>query len=419
MPVDQPLPADIAIGLDLARHRALCVTEIDGRRSVVPLAPDHRGLVLRWVDTNNRKHRITDRILDMAGMDQQAAIEVARAVAECVFPEKLPALPLVAIPAAFGPACRASVVDGFRQAGIEISDQHLVERPIAAFACWLHHRSGLGSPDPIGPMLLLDNDGGQISVCAIDNDARRVLFTAPLSAGPDEAPDIVIDRLHSVVRELDRLRSGHDLVRSDEWASVSAAISQVAVSGSMSEHPRFLELLNRVLPAAAIVRDPVVGDPSEIVGSGLISLDALSPWTAGWPTLDLSLDGQTIVETGPLDFPLTNSATLDVEVGVRPGAVLSLTDRSGAAVRLRAGSMLADGIELPADLHGQVTIRVLCDGRVLILGEVGVRPLSFTVDWPLVAANMTASAVGVTAVGRRPLQLVNPTADRSHRTTAA
>ncbi len=412
MPAEHPLDTDVQIGLDLARHRSLCVAEIDGDRSIVPLAPGHRGLILRWVDPEGRKHRVTDRILETAGHHQAAAVDVARAVAECVFPEPLPARPAIAIPPAFGPACRAAMIEGFAAAGIAIDRQHLIERPIAAFASWLHHRQSLGSPGPIGPMLLLDNDGGQISACAIDADTRRVVFTTPLSAGPDEPSETIIDRLHSLVRELDRVRSRHELVRSDDWSIVSAAVSQVAVSGSMSEHPLFLDLLTRVLPAAAVVRDPIVGDPSEVVGLGLVCLDALSGWSAGWPTLDLRIDDSTAFEAGPL-LPGATDRTIDVA----RQAVVTLTGPRGDVVPLRVGSMVADGLELPADLCGELTIRLLHDGRVLILGDQGVRPLSFRVDWPLVSAD--TAPVGTVAVGRRPLQLVNPTDDRSHRTTAA
>ncbi|MEZ5375491.1 MAG: hypothetical protein R2733_03205 [Acidimicrobiales bacterium] len=413
MTVDSPSTPELVIGLDLARHRSLCVARIDGERSIIPLAPGHRGLIMRWVDRNERKHRITDRLLELAGPDRPAAVAIARSVAECVFPESLPTRPYIAIPSAFGPACRAALLEGFADAGLPIDDQHLVERPVAAFASWLHHRRQLGSPGPIGPMLVLDNDGGQISAAAIDADARRIVFTTPLSAGPDEPAEVIIDRLHSVVRELDRLRSGHGLVRSDEWSNVSAAVSQVAVAGSMSEHPLFLDLLARVLPAAAIVRDPIIADQGDVVGAGLVSLAALADWSAGWPTLDLRVDDRLAVPAGDLD-----ADALDVEITVPAKAALTLTRPDGSAVPLRVGSMLAEGLQLPRDLQGELTLRVLADGRVLVLGPAGVRPLTFSVAWPLIAEDQQP-AVTVTAIGRRPLQLVNPTTDRSRRTTVA
>ena len=305
------------------------------------------------------------------------------------------------------------MIDGFRAEGIELDDTHLIDRPVAALASWLHHRRGVGSPDPIGPMLVLDNDGGQISVCAVDTDAKRIAFTTPLSSGPEEAVDTIIDRLHTVVRELDRLRSGHDLVRSDEWSTVSASVSQIAVSGSMCEHPLFLDLIARVLPAAAVVRDPVVGDPGDIVASGLISLDVLSTWRAGWPTLDIMLDGQVAIPAGPLDAGAT-----DTVIDADPGAMLSFVDDQGRNAMITVGSVTADGMQLPKDLKGELTVRALADGRVLILGGPGVRPLSFSVDWPIVRTDPDAE-ITVTAVGRRPLELVRPTTGRSHRTTAA
>ncbi len=404
---------DVTIGFDLARHRSLCVAEIAGERTDVPLAPNHRGLILRWVDAEDRKHRVTDRMLDKAGVDQAEAVRIARSVAECVFPEALPSTPFVAVPSAFGPACRSAMIDGFRAEGIELDDTHLIDRPVAALASWLHHRRSVGSPDPIGPMLVLDNDGGQISVCAVDTDAKRIAFTTPLSSGPEEAVDTIIDRLHTVVRELDRLRSGHDLVRSDEWSTVSASVSQIAVSGSMCEHPLFLDLIARVLPAAAVVHDPVVGDPGDIVASGLISLDVLSTWRAGWPTLDIMLDGQVAIPAGPLDAGAT-----DTVIDADPGAMLSFVDDQGRNAMITVGSVTADGMQLPKDLKGELTVRALADGRVLILGGPGVRPLSFSVDWPIVRTDPDAE-ITVTAVGRRPLVLVRPTTGRSHRTTAA
>lgn len=406
---------DPIIGLDLARHRALCVVDIDGRRGIIDLAPEHRGLVLRWVDLEDRRHRIVDRILDTAGVEQSTAIEVARAVAQCVFPEPLPSIPFVAIPSAFGPHCRDALVDGFGAAGISISDPHLIERPIAALASWLHHRRAMGSLNPAGPMLMIDNDGGQISAAAIDGDARRVVFTTPLSSGPDDSPEVVIDRLHTVVRELDRLRSGHDLIRSDDWSTVSASISQVAVSGSMSDHPLFLELITKVLPATAIVRDPVVQDPSEVVGTGLISLGALDCWSAGWPTLAIAIDDHLIWPAGSIA-----GSSVDIPLELTRGATLGLIGCSGAVVPMRMGSMQAEGLAIPNDLVGSATLRLLADGRVLLIGPMGVRPLTFSVDWPLAPIpEHHRTAVDITAVGRRPLLLVNPTVDRSHRTTAA
>lgn len=409
------VPADNTptIGLDLGRHRTLCITDVEGHPSIIGLATDHDGLIMRWVDPHGHRHRVTDRIIDTAGIDQTAAVDVAQAIAACVFPEGLPTAPRIAIPCAFGPACRGAMVEGFGRAGIELRHVDLVERPVAGFAAWLEHRRRLGSPEPCGPMLLIDNDGGQLSACAIDADARRIVFTTPLTTGPTDPMADVVDRLRVVVRELDRLRSDHDIVRSCEWSRISASISQIAVTGSRSNHPRFVELLNRVLPAAAIVRDPVATEGSEVVAFGLASLRALDTWSAGWPTLHLLADDALIRPAGPVDGTHT-----DHPAAIDASATLRLADPDGEAVPMRLGGIVADGIRLPADLGPTATVRVMSDGRVLVLGPVGTTPVTISVAWPLSGPSIVAT-VSVAAVGRRPLELVNPRDDRSRRTTAS
>ncbi len=410
LPLPTATPADPVIGLDLARHRALCVADVDGDRRRIPLTDGRPGLMLRWVDPSGRRHRIGDWVLDNAGVHQRHAVEATAAVAACVFPEATPTAPFVSIPTAFGPSCRAAMLDGFAAGGTPIPATHLIERPIAAFAALLDHRHRLGRPDPTGPFVLVDNDGGQLSMLAVDTDAQRLLFTMPLSLGPDEPTDLVVERLRTAVRELDRLRSHHELVRSDDWSSISSTVNEISVSGSMSDHPSFLEVITRLLPASAVVRDPVLTDPSEVVAFGLISLGVLDDWSAGWPTLSIAIDGEIVRPAGSV------ALVGDVDLTVERGAVLSLVDPDGRAVPVGIGSMVADGLALPTDLAGSVTLRTLSDGRVLVLGAAGVRPLTFSVAWPVTGSR---AVVSVGALGRRPLELVNPRGDRSRQTTAA
>ncbi len=386
------------------------MADIDGDRRRIPLAESRPGLMLRWVDRAGRRHRIGDWVLDNAGLHQSHAVEAMAAVAACVFPEATPSAPFVSIPSAFGPSCRSAMVDGFAAGGTPIPATHLIERPIAAFAALLDHRHRLGRPDPTGPFVLLDNDGGQLSMLAVDADARRLLFTVPLSPGPDEPSDLIVERLRIAVRELDRLHAHHELVRSDDWSSISSTVSEISVSGSMCDHPSFLDIITRLLPASAVVRDPILTDPSEVVAYGLISLAALDNWSAGWPTLSIAMNDDIVRPAGSV------ALVGDIDTHVERGATLSLVDPDGRAVPITIGSMVADGIAMPGDLTGAVTIRALSDGRVLVLGDQGVRPLTFSVAWPVTGAG---NVVAVQALGRRPIELVNARDDRSRQTTAA
>ena len=66
-------------------------------------------------------------------------------------------------------------------------------------------------------------------------------------------------------------------------------------------------------------------------------------------------------------------------------------------------------------------MRLLDDGRVLMLGAPGVRPLSFKVNWPVpgrTKPDTLDQPIGVSPLGRRALGLVSPRVDRARRAKA-
>ena len=175
----------------------------------------------------------------------------------------------------------------------------------------------------------------------------------------------------------------------------------------------------------------VLGDETAPV-LGLLHLDVFASWTACWPTLAITLDdvafstGYTCLRVGAARH------AEDSTLLAGPGARLGLA-QAGAALTLVAGSARGKAVELPADLGLSPRFRVFDDGRLLVLGEQGTRPVSLRVVWP--APTNAVDEVHIDAIGRRPLVLrgiavpedrvpedrvpdqVRPTDGRPHRAT--
>ena len=409
--------ATTSIGIDLGRHRSFCTLgDADGQR-LVPLSVDHAGLILRWVD-GDRSERVTERVLRLAGDDSDEAVEVIEAVARAIFPElsdgtTLAARPCVAIPASFGPACRAAVVAGFNRAGVPITARHLIDRPIAGLSGWLAKSS---SARPQGTVLVIDNDGGQLSCAAADLDTRRLLFSIPLSFGPEDDPDDVAERLRVVVEESHRLRATDAVVRDDDWSVVRSHINHVVLTGSGCQHPRFVELVGQVLPEAALMAVRSAKDQAHTVAFGLLNVGWLHGWTACWPTGSIRCNGKVVRTAGPV---LGN----DLPLFATRGSKLSFTGPEGDDLDVEIGSVRSTGVRIPAELGLTPRLRLLSDGRILLLGNAGTRPLSMRVSWPIVTER--PKPLPLRAVGRRPLELADPVVlarprdDRPHPARAA
>ncbi len=370
------------VAVDLGRHRLFVATAPDERGA--PVEPEHRGIVHRWRDEH--AVRFTDRLVDFAGAAQERAIDTvtdaaglvrARLSDRCADPTLR-----VAIPAAFGPLCRQAVVEGFATAGLAVEHAALVERPVAAAAGWLAHRVETSGRIPDEPTLVIDNDGGQLSIAALDPRTKRILFARPLSTGPDDDPTAVIERLRDAVETTAKLTHDGGLIRHTDWNTVSASVGDVVVTGSGAKNPDFQRLIAAVLPSAHAMPDPIVASDRAVV-TGLAHLHHFDDWKACWPTtpLDVGDQDRNLVRFGP-----------------------------GGSVPLRAGTSTGIGIRLPSDLAGSAELRTLDDGRLLFIGEQGTRPLALGVDWP--CPGRPPTSISIRSLGRRALELVEEPLDR-------
>lgn len=461
----------LIVGLDLARHRLLCAVDANGVRAIEPLADGHDGLVMRWIHPDGSMERLPDRIVSLAGVDQDTAVETARLIAQTVFGEAdhIPGDIRLAVPASLGPLGAQAILDGFLLAGIHLTPASLTPRPIAAFASWLYHRRLLGLGSPRGPFVVLDVDAGAVSAAVIDTDAHCIIDCQPLSRGPEDPIDAVADRLRQVLGHFGARQSGQTLIRNPDADRVAALIPQVLVTGRGSGHSRCTELIRRVLPAAAIVSDPVVPAADQTVAFGLLSLDTLRGWRIGYPTVDLCLGHDPIRFAGPIRPDTTAVTTLgpdvdaaavesqdpdateataiplareiddalheDLPIQPHAGAVLRLVDHNRRPHSLRVGPKRGEAIVLPHDLGPSPRLRLLSDGRLLILGPLGTRPWSAVVHWP---PPRSTAPITLTPIGPRPIELLReenstsgvrsqpcngataavPTVDPPHRATA-
>ena len=434
------------IGVDLGRHRSFCSLSAGEQDRLVSLNDTgDTGLWLRWSGTG-RSERVTDRILRLAGDDQTAATETAQRVVEALFPElgsgrQLSGTPLVVVPASFGPACRDAVRAGFAGVGVQLDAHHLVDRPLAALAAWVarapeHAQAGDIRSGIVG---LIDNDHGQLSFCAADLDSSRLLVSVPLSHDASDDPADVRARLVEALNRVSRLVAGDaEEPQVHETRSVPApAIDRLLLSGTRTDDPRLRSLASMVVAGAGAVGAGAVGAEvagAEVVGAGvagaevievigdettpvlgLLHLDVFNTWSASWPTLDLTLNEVSLA----VSYSGLRAGTIhhsdDAPLTAAGGGHIGLA-REGHPVALVAGSVHGEGIELPADLGLAPRLRVFDDGRLLVLGAHGSRPVSLRVLWP--SPTSPVGEVHVEAVGRRPLVLSAPHRNVTERDTA-
>ncbi len=377
MSAQETAEAPSLIAIDLGRNRATgSVVAADG--STTPLLIDGRdGLTVRCLGDNGlSSERFTDRLIELVDQDQLAAANdlVAEIASELLaaFPATTPVV--IAIPAAFGPVCEAAVTTGFsRVATVET----VVRRPVTSLTS-CHNRS----PSPV---LVVHNDAGEISVVAFDSARRRVFPPAPLSVGPSESQETVANRLRAYVRDVAAHLPTSETVIDDAWVAVASNFTTIMLSGPGASHSAFRAFIaDQFGPLATIAVDDV--RPSDAI----VQLGPLhSRWAAGWPTA----------------VPLVEDDRLQ------------LVNESGEPYRLRIGSQLATGIKVPADLRSGTRLRTLPDGRLLLLGAAGQRPLTMRVRWSLTSGAPTDLDVEV--IGRRPLELVTATSDQQHRATVS
>ena len=75
------------------------------------------------------------------------------------------------------------------------------------------------------------------------------------------------------------------------------------------------------------------------------------------------------------------------------------------SIPIRVGRIESTGIRVP-NVFTAPTVRALDDGRLLVLGDDGMRPLALQVDWP--CPGRPVESVTIRSIGRRAIELVQP-----------
>ncbi len=406
--------ASLGIGIDLGRHRCFAGTALHSPGEPLPLSLQDDGLLIRWIGAG-RPQRVTERILDLAGREQEEAVRFVGLVASQIkkgldsnqdkFSADQASIGAVAIPASFGPQGRRAVVEGFQRSGIELGSENLIERPIAALAGWFAHREQISGHSPRDPVLLIDNDGGELSAVVAAPLTRRLLACMPLSSGPTDDPGWVVERLKDLIATAAGMLHREGIIRETDWPTLSAALPQVVVTGSGHNHPDIASLIHSLLPAADVMPDPLVVDPSHCVVLGLQHLEQFAKWRACWPTSEI-LISEPDAEPGDQVIVVNRGQVLsrqDECYVVKPGAQLSFGTMSHP-LRLRSGSVRASALTVPPSAGPLPLLRLLPDGRLSIRGAKGVRPLTVQLNWP--CPGTQNQEMKLSTVGRRAATLI-------------
>lgn len=390
-------PIADAVSIDIGRHRVFAARRDGSQVTTVPIGDRHDGLLIRW-ESEFGSERVTDRLRDLSGIDDDEATAMISQLASLVA-ERLPPTKrvIVGVPASIGPTGRGNVVAGFHDAGLAVHPSDVIDRPVAALSGWMAHRMELSGHLPADPMLLIDNDGGDLSVAAADPASQRLLLATPISTGPDDDPSTIEERLRRVLEEIASLAHQEGLVRLDDWATVSATVGPVIVTGSAADHRALAALLQRLMPAADVMPDPITA-AERCVSVGLTHLDEFDEWTCCWPTTNILCGPHIVRPAGPV-------FGWDAETIVVEQAGVLRFERHGEVMDVAAGTIIGGGVGIPKSLGSFPVIRVLNDGRVLVLGAQGTKPLGLQVGWPCPGDHRTVLPIEV--IGRRSVKLVS------------
>ncbi len=420
----------MSLAIDLGRHRTYGAryssagTPADEliEAELLRLSATDAGLLLRC-DLPGHPRRFTEALIATAGYDNdvahqltdQACAVLHRALDESTGESERHERIVVAVPVALGPTGRQILLDGLSSVGICAKASDLIERPIAALAEWLSDREKVGGDPPTEPVAVIDNDGGEISILVADTKEKKLLTIAPVSLGPLDKSDDVVHRIKAVLNRGAARLADTEPLHDDAWTSVSAAFGHVVLSGSGAEHPTFQNIVTGLLPAAPIAARSSVKAAQAVI-AGLTSLEKLADWTCCWPTGQILLDAESLRQAGPLV-----ESYEEMEIHSTTRSHLSFADADGNRANIQVSSVLATGVWIPQALGSVPKMRLLDDGRVLLLGAPGVRPLSFVVHWPVPGRTSSQTlnrAVSVSPLGRRALGLVSPRVDRTRQAKA-
>lgn len=420
----------VSLAIDLGRHRTFAarmpspgLTRDEAPDAELLRLTDSDPALLLRCDRPRLPRRFTEALVYTAGYEDSVAVEItavaaeslARAVEACSTEEEREERIVMAVPASLGPTGRQILLEGMAKEGLLLSQSDVVQRPIAALAEWLADREKVGGDPPTEPVAVIDNDGGEISVLVADTLRKRLLAIAPVSLGPDDNTSEVLNRMKTVLSRGAAMLQPIGTLRQDDWTSVSATFGHIVLSGSGAEHPYFQDLVTGMLPAAPIAARSSVKATQAVI-AGLTELYLINDWTCSWPTGHILVDGRSVRSAGPLV-----DTHEELVISSTSRSHISIADADGNRSNIQVSSVIATGVWIPQALGSVPKMRLLDDGRVLLLGAPGVRPLSFVVHWPVpgrTQAETLAKAISVSPLGRRALGLVSPRISRARQATA-
>ena len=407
--------------IDLGHHQAFAALA-DSSEPLVPLGSDGDGLVVRWCEKGRPAERLHDRLERLVTSGNlRGAAETAGAIADCMA-ELIPSPPegdhrlRIAVPLTASPGHRAHLRTAFGNAGFVAEDHDLVGRPYAALSYWLsidgHRRNGL----PRGKTLVLDNDGGRVSALVVD--IARCLILAEKQITTTSLPDPFESTL--VLRQL--LEASYGSANDSTpvpWSVLSASIAEVVVSGSGASHPTFTKFISERFPASTLHEAPDRAD--EIVVRGMQSLERLSGYRSGWPTLDVRFDhrvvrpagGWTAVDGSPTVAPVGTS----VSFGDSPVVLRGSSPRSSIEAANDDVVLAEAALRIPDSMGPFPLMSVHPSGSIEIRGTEA--SLRLHVDWPVAGVSPRALTVVIEnildlTIDRTPF---TPRGDPPHRAT--
>ena len=285
-------------------------------------------------------------------------------------------------------------------AGVTVTT--VVDAPIAVLANHLHIIA-TNAPDPdaiIAPrpgtstrlhVLLTGQSNGSISMVVADLTNSRLMAIGSVTTAEE------IRGLVSRARHL-APRNGSEeleLYPHASWAEVAPSVHLV-IGHSLTDGQS--HLVKDIFGPQIFVPAHLSGDLAAL--TGLAHLNQLARWSAPWPTARVHLGSGWTRQPGPLRSDAEEHLTR-----IRAGGDLRFSDLSGQPLSLRAGSVRAAGCVLPERLGSQPRLRLVDDGRLLLFGPAGSRPLAARLRWPIPGSGNRT--IGIEAVSGAGVELLD------------
>ena len=396
------MSTDRSLGIDLGRHRAYAVSGDGEVTTVLPMQADHNGLVFRWLAPTG-----VERVLDcLQSLPPSQAMHVANQTCgmvadriKAIDPKLLNNRVRVAVPVNVCPSAHRHLVAGFKNSDVAPTHNDLVERPIATLASWLRERRANGQ-ETEQPILVLDNDAGQISAVVADPSQQRLLAIAELTPGPSENTGQVLHSLQSLLARASHVSANFGVNPLQDPQKLNPSpenivINKVLLSGTTIDHPAIDHLLDETAPEAK-VWGRNRSDSEMVVSFGLLHTDELAGWTCPWPTGYVVVDNKVALEPGTIPLLSTNTPTRKLaSTSVDSSRVLRLTDAEGQPSPIMVSGEKGIGLRIPSSLGSSIKIHPGSDGRLTILGETDAEPLAIQPYWPVSGTSTNAVSVKI------------------------